>query len=154
MKNLFLFSLCFLMLGCSTPTLQQKSAIPLPQTQASKTSLFYYIVNEERPAQAAGFVQGKFTWKDGCIYLVNSKGEYNTAMFPMYPKSETHWDESTKTITLHGIPFKIGDSISTNGMYSEYVPNTEIAKLYESQGDKRCLTPTLAQIGTISINTK
>ena len=45
----------------------------------------------------------------------------------------------------------MGDSISTNGQYSDYVPNSTIGREYEAQGDKNCLNPTMALIGTMGI---
>lgn len=150
MKKLFLTGLCLLMTACNTMPNSDHSMATASST-TPKTSLFYYSVNPQNYAQAMSLVRGQFIWKNGCIYLVDSKGNYSTAMFPMYPKSDTHWDESTKTITLHGVPFKMGDSIITNGMYDTYVPNVGRFIEYEQQGDKKCLNSSLAYIGTVSV---
>ncbi len=69
-------------------------------------------------------------------------------MFPLYPKGIVKWDEATKTLNLNGRVFKMRDFISINGQYSDYVPNSPIGIEYEKQGDKKCLTPTVAFIGT------
>ena len=116
-----------------------------------KTSIFYYYVNPVRPAQSAAVVEGTFAWKEGCIYLVGKDGVYNTAMFPLYPKDIIKWDEATKTLNLNGHIFNMGDSISTNGQYSDYVPDSPIGIEYENQGNKKCLNSTLVKIGTMSI---
>lgn len=145
-------SLSIFLFGCSSINYDfpSEEAVKKEQ-QLSKTSIFYYYVNPVRPAQSAAVVEGKFAWKDGCIYLVGKDGVYNTAMFPLYPKDIVKWDEASKTLALDGYVYKMGDFISTNGQYSDYVPKSPIGIEYENQGDKKCLNPTLAQIGTMSI---
>lgn len=138
--------------GCSSVSYSSKHVINNSnEQQIGKTSVFHYYVNPVRPAQSAGMVQGTFKWQDGCIYLVDNKGVYSTAMFPMYPEEAVIWNERNKTLNINGRIFKMGDYISTNGQYSEYVENTPLALDYEKQGDKKCLTPILAKIGTMSI---
>lgn len=145
-------SLSIFLFGCSSinHTLPPEKTSNKEQ-QINKTSIFYYYVNPVRQAQSAAVVEGKFTWKDGCIYLIGKDGTYNTAMFPLYPKGIVQWDESSKTLNLNGRVYKMGDSISTNGQYSDYVPNSPIGREYEAQGDKNCLNPTMALIGTMGI---
>ncbi|WP_169391427.1 MULTISPECIES: hypothetical protein [Psychrobacter] len=120
----------------------------MAENPAQKTSIFYYYVNPIRPAQSVALVQGKFEWKDGCIYLVGKDGVYNTATFPLYPKEIVNWEESSKTLFLAGRTYKMGDFISTNGQYSDYVPNSPIGREYEQQGNVNCLKSKLVQIGT------
>ena len=145
-------SLSIFLFGCSSINYDLPSEkIDEKEQQLNKTSLFYYYVNPVRPAQSAAVVEGNFAWKDGCIYLVGKDGVYNTAMFPLYPKGIVKWDEASKTLALDGHVYKMGDFISTNGQYSDYVPKSPIGIEYENQGDKKCLNPTLAQIGTMSI---
>lgn len=134
----------------SSPTINKPSTTI--QTEIikpeQKTSIFYYHVNPVNYAQSAAVVEGTFAWKEGCIYLVGKDGVYNTATFPLYPKGIVKWDEATRTLHLNGHIFNMGDSISTNGQYSDYVPNSPIGIEYEKQGNKECLTPTVALIGT------
>ena len=149
-----LFSACQ-----STPVLQPEPMVvikPIPGfvEPEQKTSIFYYYVNPARPAQSAAVVEGAFSWKEGCLYLVGKDGVYNTAMFPLYPKDIVKWDEATKTLNLNGHIFNMGDSISTNGQYSDYLLKSDMGIEYEKQGDKKCLMPTLVMIGTMSLNTK
>lgn len=68
-------------------------------------------------------------------------------MFSELPKAIVKWDEATKTLNLNGRAFKMGDYIKTNGAYWSYKPNTPEGIEYEEQGDKKCLTPTIALIG-------
>ena len=68
-------------------------------------------------------------------------------MFSEFPKAIVKWDEATKTLNLNGRAFKMGDYIKTNGAYWSYKPNTPKGIEYEEQGDKKCLTPTIALIG-------
>lgn len=107
-----------------------------------------YDVDQNRPAQPAAVVSGKFEWKDGCLYLVDNNGEYMTPLFPKYPKGIVKWNEATKTLNLNGRVFKMGGYIKTNGSYHRYTPNTVGGAEYEKQVDKKCLTPTVAMIGT------
>lgn len=142
----------FFLFGCSSIDHSSPSTkIDVKEQQIKKTSIFYYYVNPVRPAQSAAGVEGNFAWKDGCIYLVGKDGVYNTAMFPLYPKGIVKWDEANKTLNLNGHIYKMGDFISTNGQYSDYIPNSPIGIDYEKQGNKKCLNPTLVQIGTMSI---
>lgn len=150
-KSLLALATLFLV-GCmatpvSSPS-NQETEIKLKQS----TSIFYYPVAPVGHGQATALVTGKFAWKDGCLYLVGKDGVYNTAMFPMYPKSLVQWDEASKTITLDGHDFKMGDFISTNGHYSDYVANSPMGLEYQKQGNKKCLNPTIANIGTMDLN--
>jgi len=155
MRKQFLILASLLVVGCTTTTMATRSEKiePIQETMkpTQKTSIFYYYVNPVRPAQSAAGVEGNFAWKDGCIYLVGKDGVYNTAMFPLYPKGIVKWDEANKTLNLNGHIYKMGDFISTNGQYSDYIPNSPIGIDYEKQGNKKCLNPTLVQIGTMSI---
>ena len=99
-------------------------------------------------AQAAAIVRGNFVWRDHCLYLIGSNRKFTTAMFPEFPKGIVKWDEATKTLNLNGRVFKMGDYIKTNGAYWPYHPNTPGGAEFEKQGDKKCLTPTVAFIGT------
>lgn len=159
MRNALVVLASLLAVSCTTiPVSNQTEPVaaikPTPEfvEPEQKTSLFYYYVNPVRPAQSAAVVEGKFAWRDGCIYLVGRDGVYNTAMFPLYPKSLVEWDEASKTLILNGHIYKMGDFISTNGHYSDYVSNSPIGIEYEKQGDKKCLKSTLAKIGTMSLN--
>ena len=155
MRKQFLILASLLVASCTTTTVATRSEQikPIQETMkpTRKTSIFYYYVNPVRPAQSAAVVEGRFAWKDGCIYLVGRDGIYNTAMFPLYPKDIVKWDESSKTLILDGRIYKMGDFILTNGQYSDYVPQSPIGIEYEKQGDKKCLNPTLAKIGTMDI---
>ena len=145
--------LAMLLFACqSTSTLKPEPVAAIEPVQ--KTSIFYYYVNPVRPAQSAAVVEGTFLWKEGCLYLVGKDDVYNTAMFPLYPKDIVKWDEATKTLNLNGHIFNMGDSISTNGQYSDYVLKSAMGIEYENQGDKKCLMPTLVMIGTMSLDTK
>lgn len=120
--------------------------------QLKKTNFFYYYVNPTNQSQAMGIVSGIFLWKDECLYLIDPNGTYSTAMFPQYPKDIVKWDEANKILTLDGKVFKMGDYISTNGMYITYDPDNINHKIYGTQGNKRCLSSRLAYIGTISLS--
>ncbi|WP_367104049.1 hypothetical protein [uncultured Psychrobacter sp.] len=155
MKKVFLILISLVVVGCTTtPVASPLEPVPaiktVPETilPKQKTSIFYYYVHPVRPAQSAAVVEGNFAWREGCIYLVGKNGFYHTAMFPLYPKGIVKWDEATKTLNLNGRVFKMRNFISTNGQYSDYVPNSPIGIEYEKQGDKKCLTPTVAFIGT------
>lgn len=113
-----------------------------------KTSIFYYYVDPVHQAQAMAIVRGNFVWSNNCLYLIGSDRKFTTAMFPELPKGIVNWDETTKTLNLNGRVFKMGDYIKTNGAYLPYHPNTPGGAEYEKQGDKKCLTSTIALIGT------
>lgn len=158
MRKAFFILTGLVIVGCTTTPVanlpEAMSAIkPIPELvePEQKTSIFYYDVNPVNHAQSAAVVEGTFAWKEGCIYLRGKDGVYNTAMFPLYPKDIVRWDEATKTLHLNGHIFNMGDSISTNGQYSDYVPDSPIGIEYERQGNKECLNPALAKIGTMSI---
>lgn len=129
----------------NAPNQETKMVVP-----TSKTSIFTYYVDPVNQAQPMAIVRGKFSWKDGCIYLVDN-GEYTTAMFPSLPKDLVKWNEATKTLNLGNKIFKMGDYIVTNGGSKPYLPNTESARELESQGDSKCLTSSLTMIGTSTI---
>lgn len=95
-------------------------------------------------------VEGVFKWQKGCLYLIQKDGSYMTAMFPKYPENAVKWNEYNKTLSLNGYIFKMGDYIRTNGQYSKYYPDNDIEE-YAKQGDKSCLTPMLAEIGTLDL---
>lgn len=113
-----------------------------------KTSIFTYYVDPIHQSQAAAIVRDNFVWRDHCLYLIGSDRKFTTAMFPEFPKGIVKWNEATKTLNLNGRVFKMRDYISTNGSYQRYTPNTVGGAEYEKQGDKKCLTPSLAKIGT------
>ncbi|MCC3346491.1 hypothetical protein [Psychrobacter sanguinis] len=113
-----------------------------------KTSIFYYYLDPINPTQAASRVRGNFVWRDHCLYLIDSDRKFYTAAFPEFPKGIVNWDEANKTLNLNGRIFKMGDYISTNGSYQRYAPNTMGGAEYEKQGNKKCLTPSIAKIGT------
>ena len=151
LKNASIFLSIFLF-GCSTihpnvPT----SKVARVEEKNKVTSIFYYPLTPSMPYQAMAILAGRFEWKDECIYLVNRRGTYSTAMFPSYPKEDVQWDEESKTLNLKGHIFRMGDWIKTNGNYDTYVPNVGRFIEYENQGDKKCLTTSLAYVGTVSI---
>lgn len=153
-KNLIAVAALFLG-GCSMssgikPNLDQIVDVP----SKNKTSIFYHYVDPKLPSQAMAVVSGTFEWKDDCLYLVLDTGKYATPLFPELPKGLVKWDESTKTLNLDGHIFKMGDSIYTNGAYLPYYPNTVGGAEYERQGDKKCLMPSLVQVGTMSLKSK
>lgn len=149
----FLLALTPLFLvGCMTTPVSSQSNQAAKTHPDQTTSIFYYPVAPVGHGQATALVTGKFAWKDGCLYLVGRDGGYNTAMFPMFPKGLIQWDEASKTITLDGHDFKMGDFISTNGHYSDYVANSPLGLEYQNQGNKKCLNPTIANIGTMDLN--
>ena len=113
-----------------------------------KTSIFTYYVDPVHHSQAVSIVRGNFVWSNNCLYLIGSNRKFTTAMFPEFPKGIVNWEEATKTLNLNGRVFKMGDYISTNGSYQRYTPNTVGGAEYEKQGDKKCLTPSVAKIGT------
>ena len=153
-KSLLALASLFLV-GCTTapvatPTepVVETNSIPEFIKPEQKTSIFYYYLDPINPTQAASIVRGNFVWRDHCLYLIGSDRKFNTAMFPEFPKGIVNWDEATKTLNLNGRVFKMGDYISTNGSYQRYTPNTVGGAEYEKQGDKKCLTPSVAKIGT------
>ena len=117
---------------------------------AQKTSIFRYYTDPTTQAQAMASVEGVFKWQKGCLYLIQKDGGYVTAMFPKYPENAVKWNEYNKTLSLNGYIFKMGDYITTNGQYSKYYPDNDIEE-YAKQGDVRCLTPMLVEIGTIDL---
>ena len=100
-------------------------------------SFTHYLVNPVNHAQSAAVVEGTFAWEEGCLYLVGKDGVYHTAMFPLYPKGIVKWIEATKTLNLNYHIFNIGDTISTNGQYSDYVPDSPMGIEYAQQGNKK-----------------
>lgn len=153
-KSLLALASLFLV-GCiiapvATPTepVVETNSIPEFINPEQKTSIFYYYLDPINPTQAASIVRGNFVWRDHCLYLIGSDRKFNTAMFPEFPKGIVKWNEATKTLNLNGRVFKMGDYISTNGSYQRYTPNTVGGAEYEKQGDKKCLTPSVAKIGT------
>ncbi|MGF1145054.1 hypothetical protein ACQSAK_28700 [Klebsiella pneumoniae] len=145
-----------LVFGCSAiPNNEDTKAVKAIETipHSNKTNIFYYYVDPNHYGQAMGFISGTLEWKDNCIYLVKN-GEYRTATFPELPQGLIGWEESTKTLSLDNRTFKMGDYINTNGSYTRYIPNTDGAAYYDKQGDKKCLTPYLAQIGTLGLDEK
>ena len=153
-KSLLALASLFLV-GCiiapvATPTepVVETNSIPEFINPEQKTSIFYYYLDPINPTQAASIVRGNFVWRDHCLYLIGSDRKFNTAMFPEFPKGIVNWEEATKTLNLNGRVFKMGDYISTNGSYQRYIPNTVGGAEYEKQGDKKCLTPSVAKIGT------
>lgn len=153
-KSLLALASLFLV-GCiiapvATPTepVVETNSIPELINPEQKTSIFYYYLDPINPTQAAAIVRGNFVWRDHCLYLIGSDRKFTTAMFPEFPKGIVKWNEATKTLNLNGRVFKMGDYISKNGSYQRYTPNTVGGAEYEKQGDKKCLTPSLAKIGT------
>ena len=153
-KSLLALASLFLV-GCTTapvatPTEPVAATKPTQEVvePEKKTSIFYYYVDPVHPTQAAAIVRGNFVWRDHCLYLIGSDRKFNTAMFPEFPKGIVNWDEATKTLNLNGRVFKMGGYIKTNGSYHRYTPNTVGGAEYEKQGDKKCLTPSVAMIGT------
>ena len=153
-KSLLALASLFLV-GCTTAPVATsvESVVVIKPVQEvvepePKTSIFTYYVDPIHQSQAAAIVRGNFVWRDHCLYLIGSDRKFTTAMFPEFPKGIVKWDEATKTLNLNGRVFKIGDYISTNGSYQRYTPNTVGGAEYEKQGDKKCLTPSLAKIGT------
>ena len=153
-KSLLALASLFLV-GCitapvATPTEPVAATKPTQEVvePEPKTSIFTYYVDPIHQSQAAAIVRGNFVWRDHCLYLIGSDRKFTTAMFPEFPKGVVHWDEATKTLNLNGRVFKMGDYISTNGSYKLYTPNTVGGAEYEKQGDKKCLTPSVAKIGT------
>lgn len=155
MRKVFLILTSLVVAGCmTTPVSNQTEPMaaikPIPELvePEQKTSIFYYYVDPVNQAQAAAIVRGNFVWRDHCLYLIGSDRKFTTAMFPEFPKGIVKWDEATKTLHLNGRVFKIGDYIKTNGAYWPYHPNTPGGAEFEKQGDKKCLTPYVALIGT------
>lgn len=155
MRKAFLILTSLVVVGCTTtpvatPPEPMAAIKPIPELVEleQKTSIFYYYLDPIHPTQAASIVRGNFVWRDHCLYLIGSDRKFNTAMFPEFPKGIVKWDEATKTLNLNGRVFKMGDYISTNGSYQRYTSNTVGGAEYEKQGDKKCLTPTVAFIGT------
>jgi len=153
-KSLLALASLFLV-GCTTAPVATsvESVVVIKPVQEvvepePKTSIFTYYVDPIHQSQAAAIVRGNFVWRDHCLYLIGSDRKFTTAMFPEFPKGIVKWNEATKTLNLNGRVFKMGDYISTNGSYQRYTPNTVGGAEYEKQGDKKCLTPSLAKIGT------
>ena len=153
-KSLLALASLFLV-GCTTapvaPSVESVVVIKPVQEVVEpepKTSIFTYYVDPIHQSQAAAIVRGNFVWRDHCLYLIGSDRKFTTAMFPEFPKGIVKWNEVTKTLNLNGRVFKMGDYISTNGSYQRYTPNTVGGAEYEKQGDKKCLTPSVAKIGT------
>lgn len=153
-KSLLALASLFLV-GCTTapvatPTEPVAATKPTQEVvePEPKTSIFTYYVDPIHQSQAAAIVRGNFVWRDHCLYLIGSDRKFTTAMFPEFPKGIVKWNEATKTLNLNGRVFKMGDYISTNGSYQRYTPNTVGGAEYEKQGDKKCLTPSVAKIGT------
>ena len=153
-KSLLALASLFLV-GCTTAPVATsvESVVVIKPVQEvvepePKTSIFTYYVDPIHQSQAAAIVRGNFVWRDHCLYLIGSDRKFTTAMFPEFPKGIVKWDEATKTLNLNGRVFKMGDYISTNGSYQRYTPNTVGGAEYEKQGDKKCLTPSVAKIGT------
>ena len=153
-KSLLALASLFLV-GCTTAPVATsvESVVVIKPVQEvvepePKISIFTYYVDPIHQSQAAAIVRGNFVWRDHCLYLIGSDRKFTTAMFPEFPKGIVKWDEATKTLNLNGRVFKIGDYIKTNGAYWPYHPNTPGGAEFEKQGDKKCLTPTVAFIGT------
>ena len=153
-KSLLALASLFLV-GCTTAPVATsvESVVVIKPVQEvvepePKTSIFTYYVDPIHQSQAAAIVRGNFVWRDHCLYLIGSDRKFTTAMFPEFPKGIVKWDEATKTLNLNGRVFKMGDYIKTNGAYWPYHPNTPGGAEFEKQGDKKCLTPTVAFIGT------
>lgn len=153
-KSLLALASLFLV-GCTTAPVATsvESVVAIKPVQEvvepePKTSIFTYYVDPIHQSQAAAIVRGNFVWRDHCLYLIGSDRKFTTAMFPEFPKGIVKWNEATKTLNLNGRVFKMGDYISTNGSYQRYTPNTVGGAEYEKQGDKKCLTPSVAKIGT------
>lgn len=153
-KSLLALASLFLV-GCTTAPVATsvESVVVIKPVQEvvepePKTSIFTYYVDPIHQSQAAAIVRGNFVWRDHCLYLIGSDRKFTTAMFPEFPKGIVKWDEATKTLNLNGRVFKIGDYIKTNGAYWPYHPNTPGGAEFEKQGDKKCLTPYVALIGT------
>ncbi|WP_438012755.1 hypothetical protein [Psychrobacter raelei] len=157
MRKRFLMLASLLAVGCTTkpivaPVENTEVIYPIQKIIASaqKTSIFRYYTDPTTQAQAMASVEGVFKWQKGCLYLIQKDGSYMTAMFPKYPENAVKWNEYNRTLSLNGYIFKMGDYISTNGQYSKYYPDNDIEE-YAQQGDARCLTPILVEIGTIDL---
>lgn len=155
MRKAFFILTGLVIVGCTTtpvatPPEPMAAIKPIPELvePEPKTSIFTYYVDPIHQSQAAAIVRGNFVWRDHCLYLIGSDRKFTTAMFPEFPKGIVKWNEATKTLNLNGRVFKMGDYISTNGSYQRYTPNTVGGAEYEKQGDKKCLTPSVAKIGT------
>lgn len=153
-KSLLALASLFLV-GCmtapvATPHESSAATKPIPELVEPelKTSIFTYYVDPVHHSQALSIVRGNFVWSNNCLYLIGSNRKFTTAMFPEFPKGIVKWDEATKTLNLNGRVFKMGDYIKTNGAYWPYHPNTPGGAEFEKQGDKKCLTPYVALIGT------
>ena len=155
MREIFFILASLVVVGCTTTpvaALPENTEVIKPVQKVvepvQKTSIFYYYLDPVHPTQAASIVRGNFVWRDHCLYLIGSDRKFYTAAFPEFPKGIVNWDEATKTLNLNGRVFNMGDYISTNGSYKRYAPNTVGGAEYEKQGDKKCLTPSIAKIGT------
>lgn len=142
-----LFALLPLVLAaCTTvPQANEETSLKHESTAPTKTSIFTYHIDPDENYQALARITGTFVWEDGCIFL--KSGDYYST--PMFPNAFTVWDEGTKTLTLNGHVFKMGDFITTNGGFGAYRPNT--GDPLEKQGDKKCLKPQIAGIGTLGL---
>ena len=157
MRKAFFILTSLVVVGCTTAPIanlpEAMSAIkPIQEVVEPEqtTSIFTYDVSPTTYAQPVAAVRGTFVWENGCIYIIDD-GEYRTALFPSLPKGIFKWDEANKTLDLEGHIFKMGDRIATNGGWLNYIPNSNGDKYLEAQGDKKCLNPSLAHIGTVSI---
>lgn len=159
MKILFLLIPILFLISCSTglnnsssdsnsPVLYSTSDSNSPVNyRKGKTTIFTYDVSPISYAQPAALIEGRFVWKDGCIYLEDN-GECSAVLFPAMPKGIFSWNEANKTVVLNGNSFEMGDYIRTNGGVYKYFPGSNGHKYLEEQGGKRCLTPQLIHIGT------
>lgn len=146
--TLILFT-CYLS-GCSLANQNLPNIETIPtQKPTNNTSIFRYYTDPVTKAQAMASVEGVFAWENGCLYLIQKDGSYMTAIFPKHPEDIVKWDEYSKTLSLNGHVFEMGDYIKSNGQYSKYYPDNDLE--YEGQGAKSCLTPMLVEIGTISL---
>lgn len=150
MRKVFFILASIAAVGCTTTPVMTPSEHKEVEVinPVQKTSIFYYYLDPVNPTQAAAKVKGNFVWKDHCLYLIDGERKFHTAAFPEFPKGIVNWDEATKTLSLNGRVFKMGDYISTNGSYQRYAPSTVGGAEYEKQGDNKCLTPSIAKIGT------
>ena len=155
MRKAFFILTSLVVVGCTTAPIanlpEAMSAIkPIQEVvePEKKTSIFYYYVDPVHQAQPMAIVNGNFVWSNNCLYLIGSDRKFTTAMFPELPKGIVKWDEMTKTVSINGRVFEMGDYIKTNGAYLPYHPNTPGGAEFEKQGDKKCLTPYVALIGT------
>ncbi len=149
-KYLTSLSLLFIV-GCSAATQVPKNETTntkVVKSEPTKTSIFTYHIDPDENYQTLARITGTFEWDNECIFLKTGDDYYT----PMFPDAFTDWDEDTKTLTLDGHIFKMGDFIDTNGGYGTYKPNT--GNGLEEQGDPKCLKPNVAGIGTLGLEKK